>query len=425
MWKKNHSTVLVAGAGPIGMTAAICLSKEGIDFEIVDKSSGPGRHSKACMLSPETLEFLEELDLLDEVLAKAIKIHAIQLFEGSRRLANVSLGSLPASHPFIASIPQMDLEEILLKRLHKLHKKVLWNHRVSAVHRLKEGLCVEVDRLGEHMTGYAVMHEEKLVDSTITFLPRVLLAADGLYSLVRRLDKISYEVVGKDLVSLLFEVRRNPREDSILKLGFGREGTSAYVPLPHGLARYGFTIDKLKEFSADRDRSHQFYDDDLEKFPELSETHFRQLVNNRMPYLLENLREITWRASVPFGVRLSESIWTNGIFLLGDAARSGFPIGAKSLNLGLPEAGAVVKALPSYLKSGDDSELVAQANNIRMEWEDLASMVYFGSVSEKGSPDAELDPNIILQALPLTGDSLEYVAEKLTKHLGSGSHAIA
>jgi 2-polyprenyl-6-methoxyphenol hydroxylase-like FAD-dependent oxidoreductase len=105
-------------------------------------------------------------------------------------------------------------------------------------------------------------------------------------------------------------------------------------------------------------------------------------------------------------VRLSESIWNQGIFFLGDAARSGFPIGAKSLNLGLPEAGAVVTALTSYLETGDDTELVNVADDIRMEWEDLSSLVYFASDRFTQSKDNGVDPNIILQASPLTGKDL-------------------
>ena len=82
--------------------------------------------------------------------------------------------------------------------------------------------------------GYAVMHEEKLVDATFKFHPKVLLAADGFHSLIRRLEKVNYEKVGDDFGSLLFEVHRNPREDHVLWLGFSNEGCSAYVPLPHG-----------------------------------------------------------------------------------------------------------------------------------------------------------------------------------------------
>lgn len=419
MWKRKHPTVLITGAGPVGMTAALSLHQQQIDFEIVDKAEGPSEHSKACLISPETMEFLNELGVLEEVLDKAIRLHAIQLFDAGSRLMTLSLGELPTPFPFIASIPQMDLEEVLLNHIERIGKKVLWNHRVASLQRQSDGLCVGVDRIGEHMMGYAVMHEEKLVDATLWYYPKVLLAADGFHSLIRRLERVNYEKVGEDFGSLLFETRRNPREDHILRLGFSNEGCSAYIPLPHGVGRFGFTSTRLKDFSADRDSAHRIYDDDLKKFPELSDAHFRHMLEQRLPIQLMKVRDITWRASVPFGVRLAETIWNQGVFLLGDAARSGFPIGAKSLNLGLPEAGAVAKAIPAYLETGDDSKLAQVADEIRMEWEDLSSLVYFASEPKSNTGLRRVDPNLILQALPLTGKDLEYVANKLAKALQS------
>ena len=417
MWKRKHPTVLIAGAGPVGMTQALCLLRQGIDFEILDKASGPSKHSKACMLAPETMEFLDELDVLDDVLAKSIRIHAIQLFDRGSRLANIGLGGLPAAFPFIASIPQSELEQILLNRIEQSGQKVLWNHRVADVRRLKEGFCVEADRIGKHMMGYAVMHEEKLVDATFKFFPKIIFAADGFHSFIRRLEKIEYNKVGEDLGSVLFEVRRNPREDPILKLNYGSEGCSAYIPLPHGVGRFGFISNRVNEYTADRDTAHTVYNDDLKKFPELSDAHFRQMIESRMPIQARNIREITWRASVPFGVRLSDCIWRDGIFLLGDAARSGFPIGAKSMNLGIQEAASVASAMSAYLETGDEDVFSEVADDIRMEWEDLASLVYFQANRENQMSEQAVDPNVILQTLPLTGKDLEYVAIRLSKAL--------
>lgn len=415
MWNKKKTQVLVSGAGPVGLMAAICLLKRKIEFEIVDKASGPCRHSQACLLSPETLEFLDQLDLAEKVLQKAVRIKYIHLYCDNHRLANLSLSDLPSKFPFIASIPQNELEDILLARLQHHHKRVLWNNRVTAVQREGDSVNLEVDRLGEHMTGYAVMHEEKTVDKTLHFNARLVLAADGLHSLIRRLQKIDYEAVGNRMGTLLFEVKRDPREDAALKLGFTRNGASVYVPLPHGLGRYGFTTDSEYEISADRDTGHELIEEDLEQFPKLTQAHFEELLEERMPYQLDKRRTIVWRASVPFGVKLADVFWTQGIFLLGDAARSGFPLGVKSLNLGLPEAAKVVHGLVPYLEKGDDGQLVKVAHEMKTEWEDLASLSYFASSYGSEESTFAVDPNLILQALPLTGKDLEFAADKLAK----------
>lgn len=415
MWNRKNTPVLVAGAGPVGMTAGICLFENGIDFEIVDKESGPSTHSKACLLSPETLEFLDGLDLLDDVQGKALKIKNIQLFVGNERIANLGLSDLPNRFPYIISVPQSELEGVLLERLKTFHKNVHWNHRISSLNRKDGDLSIEVDQLGEHMTGYAVMHEEQFVKKTLTFKSKVVLAADGFHSLIRRLQKIDYTPVGDNMSSLLFETKRTPREDPVLKLGFTSEGIASYVPLPHGIGRYGFTTAPIKDVSEDRGGDHDIYSEDLHKMPGLSDAHLFELLHNRLPSLLKKPGSILWRASVPFGARLAEQLWNHGTFLLGDAARSGFPIGAKSINLALPEVGNVAKGLKDYLNTNNDSGLNELADAIREDWLELALLS--NDPAKDGGRVQELKKELgkILQALPLTGKDLTHVASKLAK----------
>ena len=50
--------VLIAGAGPTGLAAALFLSRAGIDCRIVDKAKEPSPWSKALAVNPRTLELL-------------------------------------------------------------------------------------------------------------------------------------------------------------------------------------------------------------------------------------------------------------------------------------------------------------------------------------------------------------------------------
>lgn len=415
MWNTKRTQVLIAGAGPVGITAALCFFKKGIDFEIVDKASGPSDHSKACLLSPATLEFLNGLGLFEEILEKGLRIRNVQLFEGDARLANLGLSDLPSRFPFILSVPQCDLERILLERLKQCHKNVLWNHRISSVNQNAKEISVEADLLGEHMTGYAVMHEEKYVKKTVTFIPKVIVAADGFYSLIRRLQKIEYEPVAETASSLVFETKRNPREDPVLKLGFTSEGTSSYVTLPHGFGRYGFTTGYIKDVSSDRDTGHEIYSENIVKFPELTDSNLEELLRKRMPYQAQNIKEIVWRASVPFGAHLADRIWSNHIFLLGDAARSGFPSGAKSLNYALPEAGEMTDAMTDYLATGNDSFLKELDATVRRKWLALSYLGHLPPDPKDTDQPLNKDLGKILQALPFTGKDLEFISRKMSK----------
>ena len=51
--------VLIAGAGPIGLTAAIELARRGVDIRVVDPIYDPPQCAKAVGVQPRTLEVFE------------------------------------------------------------------------------------------------------------------------------------------------------------------------------------------------------------------------------------------------------------------------------------------------------------------------------------------------------------------------------
>jgi len=57
--------VLIAGAGPTGMTAAIELKRLGMDVRVIDKSDHMARYSQALVLQARTLEQLQRYGLAE------------------------------------------------------------------------------------------------------------------------------------------------------------------------------------------------------------------------------------------------------------------------------------------------------------------------------------------------------------------------
>ncbi|WP_324290863.1 FAD-dependent monooxygenase [Streptomyces sp. H27-S2] len=55
--------VLIAGAGPTGLTLACEMARRGAGVRIVDQRSAPHRESRGKTLHPDTLELLEGLDV--------------------------------------------------------------------------------------------------------------------------------------------------------------------------------------------------------------------------------------------------------------------------------------------------------------------------------------------------------------------------
>ena len=59
-----QTEVLIAGAGPIGLTAAIELARRGVDCRIVDPLLEPPQYAKAVGVQPRTLEVFEGMGVL-------------------------------------------------------------------------------------------------------------------------------------------------------------------------------------------------------------------------------------------------------------------------------------------------------------------------------------------------------------------------
>ena len=60
--------VLVVGAGPVGMIAALSLNRQGIPVTVVEQEPGPVRDQRAASLHPPTLEMLDDLGVTKRIL---------------------------------------------------------------------------------------------------------------------------------------------------------------------------------------------------------------------------------------------------------------------------------------------------------------------------------------------------------------------
>src|SRR5438105_197539 len=107
--KVSSTEVLIAGAGPTGLTLALWLTKLGVECRIIDKSSGPGETSRALAVQARTLEFHRQIGIADAVLAEGVKIEQITVRAGHKVAAEPQLGKFGeglSKYPFAFALPQ-------------------------------------------------------------------------------------------------------------------------------------------------------------------------------------------------------------------------------------------------------------------------------------------------------------------------------
>jgi pentachlorophenol monooxygenase len=113
----SRTQVLIAGAGPIGMTAAIELARRGIACRIVDPLVEPPRYAKAVGVQPRTLEVFEGMGVLRRILDAAVLMRGQIVYVNGERVAKLDM-TLPQDVPFgFIAIPQYATEAILREEL--------------------------------------------------------------------------------------------------------------------------------------------------------------------------------------------------------------------------------------------------------------------------------------------------------------------
>src|SRR5262245_16813786 len=121
--------VLIAGAGPAGLTLACELAVRGVDFRIVDRADRFFGGSRADGLQPRTLEVFADLGIVDRILASGDLGTPMRAYQGDEVVWEGRM-SVPADptpstpYPNIWFVPQFRTEEILRERLAELGGRV-------------------------------------------------------------------------------------------------------------------------------------------------------------------------------------------------------------------------------------------------------------------------------------------------------------
>jgi len=132
----TQTDVVVVGAGPTGLTLACDLARRGVAVRIVDRAQEFAGGSRGKGLSPRSLEVLDDLAVIDRVLASGITHLPHRKYQGAEVIAEVDpeaglVRTPDIPYPTGLMIPQWRVEQILRDSLSLLYRASL----SSAVHR--------------------------------------------------------------------------------------------------------------------------------------------------------------------------------------------------------------------------------------------------------------------------------------------------
>jgi len=382
--KAKHEVVVV-GAGPVGLLAAIALKAGGVDVQIYDTGRRTAAHSYALVLHPSTLALLERYGLLDRCRDAGRVVTRVGLYEGAARKGELDLSKLSGPQRHVVVLPQARLESILEEALERNGVKVQWDHRVQSLDAAADGVKLGIARLDKVSTGYPIAHTEVVVDKMLEVESDFVIAADGYDSFVRRNLGIGYADQGRaQLYSVFqFEARGDVPDEGRLLIQDGRVG--GYAPLPEGRCRFSFPIGSAEEHKPDA-------------------AHLRELLAAHAPWFAGEVRGIEWTALGLFERKLATSFGAGRVWMAGDAAHLTGPLGGQSMNVGLREADDLASRLLKVRAPGAPAGLLDAYNAARVaEWQGL-----FGAHLAYGSRAA-----LLLPCLPASGADLNELVIQL------------
>ena len=98
--------VLIIGAGPTGLTAAMELSRLGVPVRLIDKAPQPATTSRAIGVQARTLELLQQRGLADEMVRLGNPGHGARVYGGGKTVVRLDFGHVDSRFDYLLFISQ-------------------------------------------------------------------------------------------------------------------------------------------------------------------------------------------------------------------------------------------------------------------------------------------------------------------------------
>ncbi|MFB8385717.1 FAD-dependent monooxygenase [Microbacterium sp. NPDC055910] len=339
MTTSSSPTIVVAGMGPVGMTAALSLSRQGHQVTVLEAGDDLATESRASTFHPPSLEILDDLGVVDELLEVGLRAPGFQYRGHSRELiAHLDMSALAGDtrFPFRVQCEQSKLTRIIRRHLEQMPNVTL---RFGA----------RIDRV-EHGTDAALIYlEGDQFDPS--YRADWLIAADGANSAARRSLGIAFEGVTYPERFLVASTTHDFVDDF---------DDLAYVSYVYDPDDWGVLLRTPEHwrvlFPIQDDET-----DEQARDPQRIEERLQGVIALDEPYPV--LHSTIYRVHQ----RLARVFAQGRVLLAGDAAHINNPLGGMGMNSGIHDAHAAVQAVNYALAGGDPERAVQTYAKVRRD----------------------------------------------------------
>ncbi len=294
--------VLVAGAGPTGLTAAVELARRGVEADVIDRREEGSSLSRAVGIMPRSLELLTPSGVSGRLLAEGMKFTKVRIYRENRLALALPLDVMSPRHgyAFLVGLAQDRTEGLLADAFNRFGGSVRYGTELTGLELRGDSVGVETSA-GPSAYDYVI-------------------GADGVGSTTRRCLGIDFP--GFDL----------PQTWSIADVDAqGWPNTDAFTLCQ--LARGQVAV--VAPLEANRFRVVSNTEDALATLP-----------------LKLNTTNIRREGQFTISVRQVAEYGRDRVFLAGDAAHCHSPAGGRGMNLGIADAAELAERLVAGTLSG-------------------------------------------------------------------------
>jgi len=321
--------VLVVGAGPVGLTAALALVRRGIPTVLLAAEPQLVMELRGSTFHPPTLDLLDEFDVVPRMIDVGLKAPTWQFRDRETGpVATFDLSTLAdeTSHPYRVQCEQWKLMQFLEEELRKSPgADIRFSHQVTGVSQDNDRVTVTA----------------RVQSEDVSITGRYLIAADGAHSAVRQSLGVEFE--GFTYPELFLIASTDFRfETALSDIAYVN-----YIADPQEwlvLLRVPDLWRVLVPAPENSNRAELLSDESLQQV-------LQRVVRRAEPY------HIAHRSVYHVHQKVAKSFRHGRVLLAGDAAHINNPLGGMGMNGGIQDAFNLADKLQKIWAGGDDSTL--------------------------------------------------------------------